>query len=108
MRLHVERARTLKVDAAGRHAQLTERHSTMRSAEGRVAAQNGLQLRRNVPASSRGTFSNQRSFGTRQAGGRGICVEDVMPCPVLCVSVFVCLYKDSILDCMLGLLTTNF
>lgn len=39
--------------------------------------------------------------------GADLC-EDRMPCPVLCVSVFVCLQENSILNCMLGLLTTNF
>lgn len=58
-------------------------------AEGKAAAENLLQLGWNISTPSSGTFSNQRSFGTRQAGGKGICVEGLMLCPVLCVSVFV-------------------
>lgn len=58
-------------------------------AEGKAAAENLLQLRWNISIPSSATFSNQRSFSTRQARGKGIWSVwglNAMPCSV-CICV---------------------
>ena len=62
-----------------------------------------MSLLRNISASASGTFSNQLLFGTRWAGGRGICLEDIMPCPALfCVYLRLCVYRkiQSLIACL--------
>lgn len=62
-------------------------------AEDRAPAEAPLQLRWNVATPSFGTSSNPKSFCTGQAGGKGLCAEDLICHAPFCVYLCLCVYR---------------